>query len=68
MQTDVQQLTTTRGSYVHKHTQIYYKHMVKFSGASRKCVFRFWLLQISQNIDGFRQHNSQGFLEFLKLY
>ena len=27
-----------------------------------------FLLQISQNVDGFRQNNSQGFLELIKLY
>ena len=45
----VQQMTT-RGSYVHEPK-------VKFSGASQKCYF----LQISQNIDGFRKNDSQGF-------
>ena len=40
----------TRRSYVHKP-------MVKFLGASRK-VFVF--LEIFENIDGFRQNNSQG--------
>ena len=44
----------TRGSYVHKP-------VVKFLGASQKCV----VLQISQNIDGFRQINSQRLLEFI---
>ena len=31
--------------------------MVKFSGASQK----FYILAISQNIDGFRQNDLQGF-------
>ena len=39
---------TIRGSYVHKP-------MEKFSGAFRK----FYFLLIFQNIDGFRQNNSQ---------
>ena len=41
----------TRESYVHNS-------MVTFSGASRKYLF----YQFSQNIDGFLQNESQGFL------
>ena len=41
---------TTRGSYVHKP-------MVKFWGHPEMFLF----LQFSQNIDGFRQNDSQGF-------
>ena len=43
----------TGGSYVHNY-------IVKKNwggGASRKCSF----MQFSQNIDGFRQNDSQGF-------
>ena len=42
----------TRGSYVHKP-------MVKFLGASKNNVVVF--LQVFQNINAFRQNNSQGF-------
>ena len=37
----------------------YYEHnsMVEISGASRKCLF----IQFSQEIDGFRQKDQQGF-------
>ena len=40
----------TRGSYVHNS-------MEAFSGASRKISF----MQFSQNIDGLRRNDSQGF-------
>ena len=40
----------TRGSYVHNF-------METFWGASRKISF----MQFPQNIDGFRQNDSQGF-------
>ena len=40
----------TRGSYVHNS-------MVEFSGHPKKFSF----MQFSQNIDGFRQNDSQGF-------
>ena len=49
-QIKVQQWMATRGSYVHKL-------MVNILGASSKFIF----LQFSQNIDGFRQNDSQGF-------
>ena len=43
-----------------------YNPMVKFLGASPK--FYFWG-QFVQNIDGFRQNNSQCFvIKFIKLY
>ena len=45
----VQQWMTSRGSYVHKP-------MAKIFGASQ-----FFFFQFSQNIDGFRQNDSQGF-------
>ena len=45
----------TRGSYVHNS-------MVDFSGASPQKKS-----SIFQNIDGFRQNNSQGFLEPVQL-
>ena len=41
---------TTRGSYVHNS-------MVKFFGGIPKMQF----MQFSQNIDGFKQNDSQGF-------
>ena len=56
-QIKVQQWFTTRGSNVHNP-------MVEFWAASRKC----YIFQLSQNKDGFRQNDSQGFLEFIKLY
>ena len=40
----------TRGSYVHNSVET-------FSGASQKLSY----MQFSQNIDGFRRNNSQGF-------
>ena len=40
-----------------------YITLVKFSGASRKCQF---FLQFSQNIDGFRQNDLQGFYNSCK--
>ena len=46
-----QQWMITRGSYVHEP-------MVKFLGVPPTI---FFFLQISQNIDGFRQKNSQDF-------
>ena len=49
-QIKVQQSMATRGSYVHNP-------VVKLSGASQNVSF----MQFSQNIDGFRQSNSQGF-------
>ena len=49
-QIKVHQWTTTRGSYAH--------NIVKFSGALKMIVS---CVQLSQNIDGFRQNNSQGF-------
>ena len=48
MQIKFHQFMDTRGSYVHNS-------MVRFSGASQ-CFMQF-----SQNIDGFRQNESQGF-------
>ena len=47
----------TRGSYVHNS-------MVEFSGHPKNVSF----MQFSQNIDGFRQSDSQGFLELIQLY
>ena len=40
----------TRGSYVHNS-------MVEFSGASQNVSF----MEFPQNVDGFRQNDSQGF-------
>ena len=52
-QINVRQWLATRGRYVHVHKPI----MVKISGASQKC----YIFQFSQNMDGFRQNDSQGF-------
>ena len=46
-----------RGSYVHNS-------MVKFGGYRENVSF----MQFSQNIDGFRQNDSQGFKELVQLY
>ena len=48
----------TRGSYVNNY-------MVKFGGGHPENVS---FMQFSQNIDGFRQNNSQGFSELIQLY
>ena len=48
----VQQIIATRGSYVHNS-------MVKFLGHPENVSFKY--MQFSQNTDGFRQNNSQGF-------
>ena len=55
-QINVWQWFTTRGRYVHKP-------MVTFLGSSWKC----YIFQFSQNMDGFRQNDSTGLLEFIKL-
>ena len=40
--------------------------MVKFPGGGG--IPKIFVLQISQNTDGFRQNNSQGFRSFIKHY
>ena len=48
---------TTKGSYGHKA-------MVNFLGHPENV----WFCKFLKILDGFKQNNSQGFLEFTKLY